>query len=242
MTDAPLLNDVPEVRRSRRSLLAAAAAGAAGAAAASLGAAAPVAAADSGSFTLGTANDATLMTQLTTTSATNNALAVWTTGSGTAVLVHSATGAGIDSVGRIGVLAHGNATGPDAWTVFGLWAQVDHFGNGPAIVAQHGPNGLMPPVNTAIFANVSNKAHHGIQAYGGISLPDRSGKAKIAANKTSVAISVPGITSANFAIATLATNKSGVYVRAVVCGSGKITVYLNAKSSTVTYVSWLVLG
>jgi hypothetical protein len=227
--------------RSRRSLLVAAAAGAAGAAVASLGAVAPVAAADNGTFTLGQSNDATLVTLLTTTSSAGTGLAVTTTGSGVAILADSTTGVGVQAVGRIGVYAHGNAAGPAAWTIYGLYARVDTVGNGPAIVAEHATSGPTP-INTAIFANVSSPAHHGIHAQGGIKLPDRSGKAKIAANKTSVSIAVAGITSANFAVATLATNKSGVYVRAVVCASNKITVYLNAKSSTATYVSWLVLG
>jgi hypothetical protein len=241
MTEASLVSHAPQATRSRRSLLAAAAAGAAGAAVASLGVVAPVAAADSGQFTLGASNDATLVTQLTTTSSVNTGLAVTTTGSGVAILADSTTGVGVDSVGRIGVYAHGNAAGPAPFTVYGLYARVDSVGNGPAVVAEHAISGAVP-ANTAIFANVSSKAHHGIQAYGGLSLPDRSGKAKIVAGKTYLPITVPGITSANFAIATLATNKSGVYVRAVVCATNKITVYLNTHSSTVTYVSWLVLG
>ncbi len=51
-----------------------------------------------------------------------------------------------------------------------------------------------------------------------------------------------GVTSGNFAIATLAQYRSGRQVAAVVCANGKITIYLNGKVSTKTAVNWLVLG
>jgi hypothetical protein len=43
---------------------------------------------------------------------------------------------------------------------------------------------------------------------------------------------VPGVTSASFSIATLAANRSGIYVRAGVTSSGRVTVYLSKAVTT----------
>ena len=42
--------------------------------------------------------------------------------------------------------------------------------------------------------------------------------------KSSVAVTVTGITTKHFAIATLAQNRSGRYVRAVVCATNKFAI------------------
>jgi hypothetical protein len=99
-----------------------------------------------------------------------------------------------------------------------------------------------PTANTALLCSVGSTSQVGLEARGRIRFPNRSGKARIAAGKSSVAVTVSGVTSSNFAIATLATNRSSRYVRAVVCSTGKITIYLNSTVSATTYVSWLVLG
>jgi hypothetical protein len=96
--------------------------------------------------------------------------------------------------------------------------------------------------NTAVLGAVTNKAHHGLIAQGGVSFPDRSGKIAIAKGKSSASRSVPGVTAANFAIAQLATSQSGRWVRATVCATGKITVYLNTTTSAATSITYLILG
>jgi hypothetical protein len=98
------------------------------------------------------------------------------------------------------------------------------------------------PSGTAIFASVNAKTQHGIIAQGGIKFSDRSGKGTVAKGKSSVTIAVSGITSSNYATATLGANRSGRWVRAVVCASGKITIYLNTTVTAATPVTWLVLG
>ena len=82
----------------------------------------------------------------------------------------------------------------------------------------------------------------GIEAFGRVRFPNRSGVATVASGGTSVKVTVAGVTSANFAIATLATNRSGTWVRAVTCSKDTVTVYLNKAASAATRVTWLVLG
>jgi hypothetical protein len=64
----------------------------------------------------------------------------------------------------------------------------------------------------------------------------------IGAGKSSVAVAVTGVSTGNMATAMLNANRSGRWVRAVVCSAGKITIYLNTTVTSSTYVAWLVLG
>jgi hypothetical protein len=218
-------------QRTRRSLLAAAAAGAAGIAASRLAVPPLASAADGNPLLIGTANTATSTTSLTCSTAAQTGLQIGTTGDATAFAAS----------GQMGVFAHGSAVSTPG-SIVGMYARVDFAGNGPAIVANHAASVDVLPVNTAIFAAVSSTAHHGIHAMGGVKFPDRSNRATIKAGKSSVTVTVPGTTSANFAIATLGANRSGRWVRAVVCASGKITIYLNSSVASATLVTWLVLG
>jgi hypothetical protein len=149
-------------------------------------------------------------------------------------------GFGIDA-GSVGMMAIGSLgafiEGPDGAFVVsdanrtGLHAHVGTGSSAPAA-----------PLNTAMFASVSAATQVGLEARGRIRFPNRSGRALIPAGKSSVTVSVPGMTSANFAVATLNSARSGRWVRAVVCWSGKISIYLNTTVSSSTYVAWLVLG
>lgn len=149
-------------------------------------------------------------------------------------------GFGLDA-GSVGMMAIGSLgafiEGPDGAFVVsdtnrtGLHAHVGTGSSAPAA-----------PLNTAMFASVSATTQVGLEARGRIRFPNRSGRALIAAGKSSVSVSVPGMTSANFAIATLNSARSGRWVRAVVCWSGKISIYLNTTVTSSTYVAWLVLG
>jgi hypothetical protein len=76
----------------------------------------------------------------------------------------------------------------------------------------------------------------------------RSGKASVAANKSSVDVTVPGgLTSSAVVLATIQMNRTGVYIRGVRPNyptTGKARIYLNkvASTSTTTPVGWLVVG
>ncbi len=70
---------------------------------------------------------------------------------------------------------------------------------------------------------------------------NRSGRKSIASGKSSVAVSLAGVTSSSKVFAVLATSESGRWVRAVVPASGKFTVYLNTTLRSSAVVSWFVL-
>ncbi|MEI7745679.1 MAG: hypothetical protein WCK58_18230 [Chloroflexota bacterium] len=219
-----------EPGRSRRSVLAAAAAGAAGMATAGLarpGAAQASGGAQGTALILGNANTASASTIVTTTStsAGTGAIDGVTTDIGIGVRGFSAAGTGMMAIGyRWGIYAFSD-TGTPMLVRLG------------ADVAQN----VKP--DTAVIISVEHPTTQvGLEAHGRIKLPERSGRAKVLAGKASVVVTVAGVTSGNYAIATLATNRASRYVRAVVCGPGKINIYLNASVSSATYVNWLVLG
>jgi len=150
---------------------------------------------------------------------------------------------GLDGVfgsGPYGVEGVGTVGGQFSGESVGLIGMSDAF---TGLIAHAGTGALPTPLaGTAIIASVSSATQVGIEAHGRVRFPNRSGRAKIGAGKASVTVTVPGMTSGNYAIATLSTNRSGRWVRSVVCAAGKITIYLNLSVSSASYISWLVLG
>lgn len=69
----------------------------------------------------------------------------------------------------------------------------------------------------------------------------RSGRTALAKGKTSLKVTLGGVTSASKVFAVLASNASGRYVRAVVPTTGSFTVYLNTSLAATAYVTWFVL-
>ena len=148
---------------------------------------------------------------------------------------------GVFGSGFYGVEGYGVAGAEFKGTAIGVIARSDA---GTAVAAHFGPGTrpTRPSEGTALFASVDSVSQVGLEARGRVKFPHRSGRKYIAAGGTRVTFSVAGVTSGNFAIATLAQYRSGRQVAAVVCATGKITIYLNGKVSTKTAVNWLVLG
>jgi hypothetical protein len=69
-----------------------------------------------------------------------------------------------------------------------------------------------------------------------------SGRATVAAHKSSVKVPKVGVTSASLIVATPKTNRAGVYVQSVVPTTGSFTIYLNKAVSGTTYVAYLILN
>src|SRR5262249_32028089 len=73
----------------------------------------------------------------------------------------------------------------------------------------------------------------------------RSGRGSMAPGASTKVITVPGgLTTAAFGIATLATNRAGYYVQAVVTNTtnSTITIYLNKALTATTNVGWIVIS
>jgi hypothetical protein len=149
--------------------------------------------------------------------------------------------AGILAEGPTGVYGTGDfGVYADGFTV-GLFASA--VGPGTAVQA-HAGTGLAPAplTNAALMGTVSAKSQIGIYARGRAVFPDRSGRTTITKGHASKTVSVANMTSGNAAYAVLNTSRTGVYVRAVVPGTGKITIYLNKAVPASTSIAWLVLG
>lgn len=69
---------------------------------------------------------------------------------------------------------------------------------------------------------------------------NRAGRKTIGAGKSSLVVSMAGVSSTSKILAVLNSNRSGRYVRAVVPGSGQFTIYLNSSVSSSTYVAYFV--
>jgi hypothetical protein len=144
-----------------------------------------------------------------------------------------AGGLGLMSIGSLGAWIEG----PD-----GAFVISDSNGTGLHAHTGVGSSVPNPPANTALYASVDANTQVGLEAHGRIRFPNRSGRSTIAAGKSSVTVLVPSMTKYNFAIATLNSSRPGIWVRAVACDTGKITIYLNAAVSSTTILGWLVLG
>jgi len=76
----------------------------------------------------------------------------------------------------------------------------------------------------------------------------RSGRAEIAAGRSSVEVKVPSLDRTSFAMATLNTNRPGVWVRSVVVTfpalpeRDHITIYLNKPTPYKTTCAWVVFN
>jgi hypothetical protein len=300
--------------RSRRSVIAAALGGAGALIAASLGRAAPVAAADNDPLLLGsTANAATLPTVVA--SSQGPGLEVGTTaGGGSALVGHSATGIGVFGVsdgpgfgretGVVGVTGGGDSLDPtvdtsqtgvygfadDSNAAAGVWGDTLEgtgvvgtgawgvYGSGEigivgdtdgASTGVYGFAGdqaiVIPPPSTGVagiaglngavgvrghatsgtaigvWASSVSVTQTALQVNGKVKL-SRSGRASVGSTSTSKKVTMVGVTTSSYVVATMQTNVSGLYVRAVVPTTGSFTIYLSKAPGKTVYVGYVVVN
>jgi len=86
--------------------------------------------------------------------------------------------------------------------------------------------------------------HFGLLSTGRAIFPAASGLPTIAKGKSSVSAAIPALIPTTAVLATLQTNRAGVYIQAAVASSasGKITIYLNKKAMAATKVAYFILG
>jgi hypothetical protein len=246
--------------RSRRALLAAAAGGAAALAAQ---AALPLTAmaADPNDVVLGSPNTATTTTSITNSTNGGTAFAGSGTGTGFGVQATSEGGAGsfswsVSAPGWFDPALDGPYTGAFGWSPahpdpdfvgVGTWGQSDDWGVlGQGGVGVYGYGGI------GVIGEADNTSFPGVKAYGATdSSPalevqgkvkfNRAGRKTIGAGKSSLVVTMAGVSSTSKVLAVLNSNRSGRYVRAVVPASGKFTIYLNSSVSSSTYVAYFVI-
>ena len=244
--------------RSRRALLAAAAGGAAALAA---HAALPLTAvaADPNDVVLGAANASTAPTSIANSTAGSNGFAVTSVGLGIGVSGSSTGTAGVRGVSIDGtgsatadVTAYTGVYGwspafPDTSGVgTGVWGDSEDFGvYGSGSVGVYGWGGVgviaesASTSNPALIAYGATSSSPALQVNGKMKF-NRAGRKTISAGKSSLVVTMAGVTTTSKILAVLNSNRSGRYVRAVVAGSGKFTIYLNSSVSSSTYVAYFV--
>jgi hypothetical protein len=240
----------PGTRRSRRSLLAAAASSAVGIAAVRLATPDGASAVPTPLY-INQDNPTNATTSITTNGV--NAFSVSTNTQATAIHGSGGSGNGVvaQATSGVGLMASSNHIAVNAYSPSGMGVDASTSSgtairgttpSGTAVLGHVGGGSPTATASVALQGSVADKTEVGIRASGRVQFPDRSGRAKIAAGKAAVAVPVAGMTSGNYAMATLGSSRTGRWVRAVVCSSGKITIYLNGSVTRSTSVHWLVLG
>jgi len=70
----------------------------------------------------------------------------------------------------------------------------------------------------------------------------RSGVTAILRSHSSVKVTMAGVTKSSYVVATLQTNRAGVYVQAAVPTTGSFTIYLNKAVTSATKVGYFVIN
>ena len=140
-------------------------------------------------------------------------------------------------------------TAPDPdFVATGVWGDspdIGVYGSGGAGVQGFGAVGVDGWANNgagsiAVRATAPTVGQYGLKVTGKVSF-NRAGRASIGAGKSTLTVSMSGVTASSRVFAMLASNRSGRYVRAVVPASGKFTIYLNTTVTSSTAVAYLVL-
>lgn len=149
----------------------------------------------------------------------------------TGVWGDSFNGTGVYATGYWGVYAFGHVsvTGDADSTGTGVYG----FAGSSAA-----PN---PPTHVAVAATAGSTAETALQVSGKVKF-SRSGRTYIASGSYARKITMAGVTASSYVIATLQTRRTGVYVHAVVPGTGYFYIYLNKAVTATTYVGYLVIN
>ena len=257
---------------TRRTVLAAALGGLGGFIASAVGRPARVTADTGDNFVLGNPNTADATTELTSDN-TDAALSITASSDAATAVKVTAAFVGVDSAGTIGVAGttegdadsigvHGaavdglgvlaestNSAGIVAAGFWGLYAfgAIGVTGDVDGGCGVQGWSGTaeapLPTAQTGVWAGAT-KGRTALQVQG-VARFSRAGRVAFSSGQASKQVPVPGgLGVGSFALAVLNTNRSGIYVRAVVpnASTDKITIYLNKAVPGTTQCAWMVLA
>ena len=254
----------PSTPRSRRAVLGVALGSALGAAMGVMGRANPTLAADGGNVILGQANDETATTTINNPTASFSALwgnASATTGTGVGVRGdaqspngagvwgNSPTGIGVHGTGAGGVLGESDAgfavrgSSTEGYGVFGGGGVGGVEGSGAqfGVLGSSAGIGVKGTSSSGTGVDATSITGPALSVHGKLKL-SRSGRASVSAGHSSRVVAMAGVTTSSYIIATPQTNRPGVFVQAVVPGSGKFTIYLNKVVSGTTRIGYVVVN
>jgi hypothetical protein len=149
------------------------------------------------------------------------------------------------SSGVFGESADGSGVfGWGQWGVWGVgWPGVlGESQNGTGVHGHGGASGTpIQPARTGVFATAGTDGV-ALEVRGKTKF-SRSSKSKyFSARRSSLKVTLAGVTTSSYVFATLQQKRSGIYVQSVVCSSGYFTIYLNKAVSSKTYVAYLVIN
>ena len=173
----------------------------------------------------------------TSQSGTAPAIFGWSEGNQTGVFGYSGTGMSGGSPYDGGAWAtNGPATtGVMGYTDFPATTATGARGEATQGVGVHGHSGT----GVGVLATAANGT--ALQVTGKVQL-SRSGRIGIGTGKSSLVVPMAGVAADSYVIATLQSNRPGVYVQAVVPSAGKFTIYLNQAVTTFTWVGYIVIN
>lgn len=250
--------------RSRRAILAAAA-GAAGAIAASAALPLTAAAADPNDVVKGVDNPTTTTTTITNSGGSTAFAAASSnnTGAGYGVLGTSTGAGGVvawsaappdtswfgpELTAYTGVFGYAPSHPDSTMAATGVWGDSPDFGvAGTGWTGVYGAGGIGVygeaenfAGNIAVWAWAPTVSQTALKVTGKVSF-SRSGRKAMRSGTKTKTVYLSGTTSTSKVFAVLATSEAGRWVRAVVPGSGKFTIYLNTTLTSGAVVSWFVL-
>lgn len=167
--------------------------------------------------------------------------------SSTGVWGDSFIGSGVYGTGSTGVLGQGDTgvMGEGSYGVYGIGRQAVTGDAAPGETGIYGFVGgtaaPLPPASVAVQATSASTSYIALNVTGKAKF-SRSGRTYVATNASSRKITMAGVTTASYIIATLQTRRTGVYVHAVVPAAGSFTIYLNKAVTATTYVGYLVIN
>ena len=140
-------------------------------------------------------------------------------------------GTGVFGAGYYGVYAFGRV----AVTGEGYYTETGVYGYSGALAAP------LPPPGVGVQATAGSTAQIALNVTGKAKF-SRSGRTYVATGQYARKITMAGVTASSYVIATLQTRRTGVYVHAVVPGTGYFYIYLNKAVTANTYVGYLVIN
>lgn len=165
----------------------------------------------------------------------------------TGVWGDSFIGTGVYGTGAVGVTGDGETgvMGQGTYGIYGFGRQAVSGHAFPGETGVYGSVGTveppLPPGSVAVRAYAASTTYTALDVYGKAKF-NRSARIAISANTSSKKVTMAGVTTSSYIIATLQTRRTGVYVHAVVPAAGSFTIYLNKAVTATTYVGYLVIN
>lgn len=142
----------------------------------------------------------------------------------------------------VGVMGAGD------WGVYGLAGSAGVVGDAPpegiGVMGYTGTFDTWPatlPTGIGVYALAPSTTQTALLVQGKARF-SRSGRKSIGATKTSLKVTMGGVSTSSYVLATLQTSVSGCYVRAVVPASGSFTIYLSKAPGKTVYVGYMVIN